>query len=67
MERKYGRHLNSHIGLTKELRNLKENRIAEIFESIDTFRASRWYGGKGNGEIVKKCIEYISEVKEWTK
>jgi len=64
---KYGRHLNSHIGLTKELRDLKENRIAEIFESIDTFRAGRWYGGKGNGEIVKKCIEYISEVKEWIK
>jgi len=67
MEEKYGRHLNTHIGLCKELRTLGENTIAEIFESIDTFRHGRWYGGKGNGNIVKKCLELVKEVEGWIK
>jgi hypothetical protein len=67
METKYGRHLNTHVGLCKELRNLEEDKIAEIFETIDTFRHGRWYGGKGNGNIVKKCLELIKEVEKWTK
>lgn len=67
MEKKYGRHIDSHVGLCKELRNLNEDEIAEIFESLDTFRAGRWYGGKGNGNLVKKCIEYIKTVEEWTQ
>jgi len=67
MEQKYGRHLNTHVGLCKELRGLGEERIADIFESIDSYRVGRWYGGKGNGDIVKKCIEFINEIKEWAK
>jgi hypothetical protein len=46
METKYGRHLNTHVGLCKELRNLEKDKIAEIFETIDTFRHGRWYGVK---------------------
>jgi hypothetical protein len=67
MELKYGRHLNSHVGLCKELRNLGEDHIAQIFESLDTLRAGRWYGGKGNGEVVDKCLEYISEIENWVQ
>jgi hypothetical protein len=67
MEKKYGRHLNTHVGLCKELRTLGEDAIAEIFESIDTLRHGRWYGGKGNGNIVKKCLELIKEVEKWIK
>ena len=67
MEKKYGRHLNTHIGLCKELRTLGEDKTAEIFETIDTFRHGRWYGGKGNGNIVKKCLELIKEVESWLK
>jgi len=67
MEKKYGRHLNTHVGLCKELRTLGEDKIAEIFETIDTFRHGRWYGGKGNGNIVKKCLELIKEVEKWIK
>lgn len=32
MEKKHRRHLNTHVGLCKELRNLSEDRIVEIFE-----------------------------------
>ncbi|MCK4422410.1 hypothetical protein KAW48_11520 [candidate division WOR-3 bacterium] len=67
MERKYGRHLDTHVGLCRELRSIDEERVAGVFEAMDTFRVGRWYGGKGNGEIVKKCLEYISEVEEWVK
>jgi hypothetical protein len=67
MELKYGRHLNSHVGVCKELRDLGEDHIAEIFESLDTLRAGRWYGGKGDGNVVNKCLEYIKEVEEWTQ
>ena len=67
MENKYGRHRNSHVGLCKELRELGEERITNIFETLDTFRIGRWYGGKGNGDIVRKCQLFIQEVKEWVK
>lgn len=67
MEVKYGRHMDTHIGLCKELRNLGEDHIAKVFESIDTLRAGRWYGGKGNGDIVNKCLEYLKEIEEWSK
>lgn len=32
---------------------------------LDTFRAGRWYGSKGDGEIVEKCLDLIRKVKEW--
>lgn len=67
MELKHGRHLNSHVGLCKELRNLGEDHIAQTFESLDTLRAGRWYGGKGNGNVVNKCIEYINEIERWAQ
>ena len=63
MEKKYGRHLDTHVGLTRELRKLGEVGIAEIFEMLDTFRAGRWYGSKGNGEVVNKCLEFIDNIK----
>ncbi|MCD6108358.1 MAG: hypothetical protein J7J89_02640 [Thermoplasmata archaeon] len=65
METKYGRHLDTHAGLPRELRKAGEVDIAEIFEMLDTFRAGRWYGSKGDGEIVEKCLDLIRKVKEW--
>jgi len=65
METKHGKHLDSHVGMPRELRNVGETEIAEIFGMLDTFRAGRWYGSKGNGNIVKKCLEFIKKVKKW--
>lgn len=65
MERKYGKHLDTHVGLPKELRLVGEAEVAETFEGIDRFRAGRWYGSKGNGDVVKECLESIEAVKEW--
>jgi hypothetical protein len=38
-----------------------------IFGMLDTFRAGRWYGSKGNGNVVGKCLDFIEEVKRWAK
>ena len=54
-------------GLLRELRRANEREVAEIFETIDTFRAGRWYGSKGNGDVVKKCIESIESVRRWAQ
>jgi hypothetical protein len=51
--------------MPKQLREAGEDRIAEYFETLDTFRAGRWYGGKGNGNVVKKCREIIDDIKKW--
>lgn len=64
-DKKYGEHLNSHVGLPKLLVNKGASNMAELFRKLDEFRAGRWYGGQGNGDIVKACIRFINEVKEW--
>ena len=65
METKHGRHLDTHVGLPRELRKAGDANIAEIFGMMDTIRAGRWYGSKGNGKIVEKCLDFIEEVKKW--
>ena len=67
METKYGRHVDTHVGLPRELRNAGETHIAELFVTLDSFRAGRWYGSKGNGKIVRKCLNIIQEVKKWMR
>jgi hypothetical protein len=64
-ERKFGKHLNTHVGLANFLVTKDASEMAEIFRRLDEFRAGRWYGGQGNGEIVKKCLGFIKEVKKW--
>jgi len=49
------------------LRELRETKIAEDFERLDTFRQGRWYGSRGNGEVIKECLEIIKRVEVWTK
>lgn len=65
MEIKHGKHLDTHVGLPRELRKVGEKNIAEIFGMMDSFKAGRWYGSKGNGKIIKKCLEFIEETKKW--
>lgn len=66
MENKYHEHTDTHVGLPKNLRKFQEIEIAEIFENLDVLRAGRWYGSKGNGDIVKRCLEYVEKVKKWS-
>jgi len=64
-EQKFHEHLNTHVGLTKFLVTERASEMAELFRRLDEFRAGRWYGGQGNGDIVKECLKTIKEVKKW--
>lgn len=65
METKYGKHLDTHVGLPRELRKAGEIDIAKTFEMADTFRAGRWYGSKGNGDVVERCLDLIKRGRAW--
>ncbi len=67
MEMKHNKHIDSHVGLAKFLIENGEDQISEWFINLNIFRQGRWYGGKGNGEIVKECLKIIKEIEEWTK
>lgn len=60
-----GKHVDTHAGLPRELRRLGAIDIAMIFETIDMFRAGRWYGSKGNGDVMQQCLEFIEKIEEW--
>lgn len=66
-EERFSEHLNSHVGLPKFLRERKEEKIADFFERLDRFRQGRWYGGKGNGEVVKETLKILEEIKKWSR
>ena len=67
MELKHNKHLDSHVGLAKFLATNREEEIAEKFTNLDILRQGRWYGGKGNGEIVKECLRIVEEIERWTR
>lgn len=36
---------------------------AQAFQRIQTLRAGRWYGGQGNGEVVKECLKLVEPLR----
>jgi len=44
-----------------------EEEISERFINLDILRQERWYGGKGNGGIVKECLKIVEEIKRWAR
>jgi len=67
MQTKHNEHLDTHVGLPKCLRNMDEDEIASLFEHLDTLRHGRWYGGRGNGDVVKECTKIIDKIEKWIK
>lgn len=39
--------------------------MATAFERLDQLRAGRWYGGKGDGEVVEECLKLIAQIEQW--
>lgn len=64
-ETKYGVHKETHINVPHLLREHDAPKIAELFEELDRLRAGRWYGSKGNGEVVRQCLEKVAEIEKW--
>lgn len=67
MAKRYGEHKDSHVGLPKALRRHGAHEIAEYFEKLDTYRQGRWYGGKGDGEIVRACLDILNAITKWAE
>lgn len=65
LEQRYGEHSDKHGDAPGLLRKHGEQRMAEVFESIDRLRTGRFYGRKGNGEIVARAFELLEEIKKW--
>jgi hypothetical protein len=67
METKHRLHKDTHVGVPRLLRRHGEEEIAMAFERLDQLRAGRWYGGKGDGEVVKECLKLVQEIEAWVE
>lgn len=65
LEERHGEHPEKHQQIPGFLRKNKEEKISLAFESIDSIRAGRFYGRKGNGEMVKQALENLEVIKKW--
>ena len=67
LETKHGEHRDAHHGIPALLRGKNEDSIAILFERLDSLRHGRWYGGKGDGEVVKETMKIVEQVERWCK
>jgi hypothetical protein len=65
LEKKYGEHKDTHQGCPILLIQHGQDDIAMLFERLDTLRHGRWYGGKGNGEVLEESLRIIKEIEKW--
>lgn len=65
MDKKCGEHRDTHHGIPALLRKHEQLKIATLFEQLDTFRHGRWYGGKGNGDVLKETLKIIDQIERW--
>ncbi len=65
MDIRHGLHKDTHAGMPQLLRQHGEDEIALAFEHLDQLRAGRWYGGKGNGEVVRECLKLLQQIEAW--
>lgn len=65
MERKHGRHIDTHAGVTKLLREVGATEIADAFEMVGSLRQGRFYGSKRDGPTVKRTLELIEIIRGW--
>lgn len=64
-EMKYGVHKDIHTGLLRFLREMDEDKIADAFSELETLRHGRWYGGKGNGDTIKRALMILTVIEGW--
>lgn len=62
-EQKLGKHLETHKGLIKFLRENNLIELSNLFQQIDELRIGRWYGSKVNGETSKLAFEVLEKIK----
>jgi len=65
LEQKFEEHKDTHQGVPSLLRQHGQSDIAIHFERLDTLRIGRWYGGKGNGEVLEETLKIVGEIEQW--
>lgn len=62
-DNKVGKHHETHKGLPTFLDQNNLPKLAETFRALELLRQSRWYGGKENGEVSKKALSILEQIK----
>jgi hypothetical protein len=65
LDRKFSEHRDTHSGLPAFLRKHGQSEVATSFERLDTLRHGRWYGGRGDGEVVREAMKIIDLIERW--
>lgn len=65
LQTRHGSHLDTHAGMIRLLREQGYGEIADLFGELDTLRMGRWYGGKGNGQVIARCQTILAQIHEW--
>lgn len=65
LERKFGHHVDTHVGVPRLLREHGATEIANAFDMLGSLRQGRFYGGKGDGPTVRKTLEIIDTIRKW--
>lgn len=66
-QQRLGKHLETHKGLIKFLRENNLVDLSNLFQHIDELRIGRWYGSKINGETSKLAFETLEKIKKMIK
>lgn len=61
-QKKFGEHKDTHAGLSRFLREKKEEKIAETWEKLEAIRQSWTYGAKRRKNNPYK---YLKRIKKW--
>jgi len=67
MERKFGRHIDTHAGVSALLRENGAQEVANAFEQLGSLRQGRFYGGKGDGPTVLRALEIVERIRGWVR
>lgn len=57
--RQHDDHHDKHQGVARALEQRGRLEAAEAFQRLTVLRAGRWYGGKGNGKVIRECLELL--------
>lgn len=65
LQTRHSTHLDTHAGVARLLREQGYGEIADLFSELDGLRMGRWYGGKGNGQVIERCRKILAQIRQW--
>lgn len=65
LENRVGEHLDKHAGVQALMRKHGFGEEASYFEKLDSIRAGRFYGRKGDAKEVKAAFNLLEKIERW--